>query len=373
MSHPFENVIKDYLHSVYKKNAEEVLQHSYLLQYCINKTKSANKGSKARSSFANLYAIYVIIEDYLNNGFDKRKRYSSYEGAMFTALLKRQRELPFGEKLQNHALNHRMNEEFLKFFPMTENMPPIMRNRETQRYWINENYLKINVNGKKINIARDIIEIINIYIETKKESFSRFIEQCKKLQNIQNENDTEVKKFIASLLSPNVDARLFEIVSYSILKYYYDGQSIFWGYSLKKITQENLKLYKTGRTNANDGGIDFVMKPLGRFFQVTETLDLKKYFLDIEKIEKYPISFVIKTNDSEKEIRSKLSLDAAKTYVVKNIIDKYLSCIEEIINIPVLTKYFNSVVSKGLIGKVLKEIIIQSKVEFNYFDDEENE
>lgn len=30
---------------------------------------------------------------------------------------------------------------------------------------------------------------------------------------------------------------------------------------------------KTGRTNANDGGIDFVTKPLGRFFQVTETLD----------------------------------------------------------------------------------------------------
>ena len=48
-----------------------------------------------------------------------------------------------------------------------------------------------------------------------------------------------------------------------------------------------MKLYKTGRTNANDGGIDFVMKPLGRFFQVTETLDFKKYFLDIDKIETF--------------------------------------------------------------------------------------
>jgi len=29
------------------------------------KTRSTNRGSKARGSFANLYAIYVIIEDYI--------------------------------------------------------------------------------------------------------------------------------------------------------------------------------------------------------------------------------------------------------------------------------------------------------------------
>lgn len=92
-----------------------------------------------------------------------------------------------------------------------------------------------------------------------------------------------IKNFILGLLAPNVDARLFEIVSFSILKFYYIEQNIYWGYELEKIEAENLKLYKTGRTNANDGGIDFVMKPLGRFFQVTETLDFKKYFLDIDK------------------------------------------------------------------------------------------
>jgi len=46
------------------------------------------------------------------------------------------------------------------------------------------------------------------------------------------------------------------------------------------VKEDFLILYKTGRTNANDVGIDFVMKPLGRFFQVTETLDVRKYFLD---------------------------------------------------------------------------------------------
>ena len=52
---------------------------------------------------------------------------------------------------------------------------------------------------------------------------------------------------------------------------------------MDKLNTENLKLYKTGRTNANDGGIDFVMKPLGRFFQVTETLDFKNTFLTLIK------------------------------------------------------------------------------------------
>lgn len=373
MSQPFENTIKEYLKSVYGKDSAEVLQHSYLLQYLVYKTKSANKGSKARGSFGSLYAIYVIVEDYIQKGFLKKGGYSNYEGAIFSNLFKRQRELPFGEKLQNHALNHRMNEEFMKFFPIEGIVPPIMRNRETQRYWVNENYLKFKVNGKEINIAKDIIEIINKYIETKRDAFSQFIEQCKQLQTIGSAKEKEVKNFIIGLLSPNVDARLFEIVSYSILKYYYDGQSIYWGYSLDEIEEDSLKLYKTGRTNANDGGIDFVMKPLGRFFQVTETLDFKKYFLDIDKIEKYPISFVIKTLDPEPLIRQKLSSDALKTYVIKSVVKKYLSCIEEIINIPILLDYFNSVVEDGKLDDVLNEIIVQSKVEFNYTDSEDEE
>ena len=93
-----------------------------------------------------------------------------------------------------------------------------------------------------------------------------------------------VESFIIDLLAPNVDARLFEIVSYSILKFYYHDQEIIWGYEMENLNRESLKLYKTGRTNANDGGIDFVMKPLGRFFQVTETLDFKKYFISLDKI-----------------------------------------------------------------------------------------
>lgn len=372
MTKTFQEVITDYLIEKYGDNVGKLVFNSLIIQYLVYKTKSANRGSKSRGSFANLYAIYVIVEDYINKGYNNSGDYSEYEGAVFTDLFIRQRQLPFGEKLQNHALNNRMNEEFLKCFPQTQNVPPIMRNRETQRYWFNENYLKVQTETGEINIAEDVISIIDMYVETKQDSFKRFIDQCSKLQNINTEDNQKViTDFIIGLLAPNVDARLFEIVSYSILKYYYVDKTIIWGYDYDNLTEENLKLYKTGRTNANDGGIDFVMKPLGRFFQVTETLDFKKYFLDIEKIEKYPISFVIKTNDSIDAIKKKLKNDATKTYVVKSVVDKYISCIEELITIPILTVYFNELINKGQVGNVLNEIILQSKVEFNLSDDEE--
>ena len=210
-------------------------------------------------------------------------------------------------------------------------------------------------------------------LKQKKESFERFIKTCEQLQDIENKEPDKIQDFILGLLAPNIDARLFEIVSYSILKYYYHDQIIYWGFDINKLAKENLKLYKTGRTNANDGGIDFVMKPLGRFFQVTETLDVKKYFLDIEKIERYPITFVIKSDEPPDILLKNLKDNAIKWYSINTIIDKYLDCIEEIINIPILTKHYKSTIKQGYLNDILNEIIAQSKVEFNYHDDESEE
>lgn len=368
MEHGFTPIIKDILFRIYGENGKEIYTKNLLIQYINEKTKSASKGSKSRSSFANLYAIYVIIEDYIAHDFDTNSMYRNYEGAQFSRLFQRQRELPFGNKLQNHALNNRMNAEFQKFFPTSE-ITPILRNLETNRYWINENLLIVDVNGNQYNIAKAIIAIIDEYVKVKQDSFQRFIAQCEKLQAIEDSNSVNVHEFIIGLLAPSVDARLFEIVSYAILKYYYKEQTIIWGYSWENLNKEALKLYKTGRTNANDGGIDFVMKPLGRFFQVTETLDFKKYFLDIEKIEKYPITFVVKSLNDVDVLKDKLYKDASKTYVVEDIVCKYMGCIEEIINIPTLLHHFQRVEDAGLISNVLKEIILQSRVEFNYEDE----
>ena len=173
-----------------------------------------------------------------------------------------------------------------------------------------------------------------------------------------------------SLIEPNVDARIFEIVSYSILKYDYKEQSIFFGFSMDTVEEENLKLYKTGRTNANDGGIDFVMKPLGRFFQVTETTDVKKYFLDIDKLEKFPVTFVVKSTTSIDKLKESIRDGAIEQYIVEKVVEKYMDCIEEIINIDSLKQSLDKVEKEKNLGNVLSEIIKQSKVEFNYEDDE---
>jgi len=369
MDHSFTNNIRIILKHRFGRHAELVFEKSLLIQYLNEKTRSANKGSKSRSSYANLFAIYVIIEDYIAKGYDLKGDYSTYEGALFNKLFSRQRELPFGGKLQNHALNNRMNSEFQKFFPNSGYIP-ILRNLETNRYWINENLLKIKVKKKNLNIAKTIIEIINDYIQTKQDAFQRFVKTCEELQKISSNTPEKVEEFVIGLLAPNVDARLFEIVSYSVLKYYYNDQQIFWGYEADKLNKENLRLYKTGRTNANDGGIDFVMRPLGRFFQVTETLDFRKYFLDIDKIQKYPVSFIIKSLDVISDIMKRIKENAEKTYSIKAIVNKYMDCIEEIINIPILVSHFRECIKQNHLSQILDEIIIQSKVEFNYDDDE---
>jgi len=367
VDHEFTKEIKSILSRNFGKFSDRIFSESPLIQYLNIKTRSANKGSKSRGSFANLYAIYVLVEDYISKNFHKIGKYTEYEGAIFTKLFKRQRELPFGQKLQNHALNHRMNEEFKKYFP-TCSYIPILRSPETNRYWFNENLLKVKINGKQFNLGKTIIEIIDKYVEAKKNAFEKFIRFCENAQKLKNK---ELINFITSLIEPNTDARVFEIVSCSILKYYYHNQNIYWGFEVNEIREENLKLFKTGRTNANDGGIDFVMRPLGRFFQVTETLDVTKYFLDIDKIEKYPITFVIKSPESISTLKKNLQRQAEKQYSIKAIVSRYMKCIEEIINIPILLDRFKETIEKGYLDKVLAEIIKQSKVEFSYEDEED--
>lgn len=372
MEHEFTANIKSVIEKYFGRNANDIFEKSQLIQYINLKTRSANRGSKARSSFANIYAIYVLVEDYIEKGFDKKDGYPKSDGALYTNLFNRQRQLPFGSKLQNHAFNNRMNSEFQKYFKDSVYIP-IIRNLDTNRYWINQNLLKIKIGRSKIDIGNVIIEIINEYIKTKEDSFLRFVKTCTELQDISKTTPKKVKEFIKGLLDPNVDARLFEIASYSILKYFYNDQQIIWGYEMDKLNTENLKLYKTGRTNANDGGIDFVMKPLGRFFQVTETLDFRKYFLDIDKIQKYPLTFVIKSTETTADLLTKIEENARKAYSIKSVVENYMQCIEEIINIPILNERFDESVKLNYLNNILNEIAIQSKLEFNLNDEDDDD
>jgi hypothetical protein len=362
--HSFTPIILAILQEDFGDIAPIILQQSSLLTYLNIKTRSASRGSKSRSSFANHYALYVLIEDYVKSGFPEKGDYSQYEGAKFTDLFQRQRELPFGDKLQNHALNHRLNEEFKKYFPTSAHIP-IIRNIETNRYWINSHLLIIEINGNHINISKSILKIIEAYILVKRDAFEQFITDSQKIQHIETESPAKAIQFIEELLTPQIDARIFEIVSYAILKAYYATQYIYWGWQLDQLHQDQLILYKTGRTNANDGGIDFVMKPLGRFFQVTETTDVKKYFLDIDKIEKYPLTFIVKSPKDIDELRQQIENQAMKIYPITKVIQKYMDSIEEIINIPILLERLKLCIEQGKLSEIIQEIIVQSRIEFN--------
>ena len=178
-----------------------------LIDYLYRKTRSVVRGSKARGSFGNLYALYVLVEDYIHltrSNID----YTEYLGMQFTKALKRQRELPFGEKLQNHALNHRCNQEFLKFYPTYVDNLPIRRDTDTQRYWINEGLLQTECNGDEINISELIIKIINKYIELKREGFERFFTSLEQLGS--SEESKKLALLIRQQLNPNVDARILK-------------------------------------------------------------------------------------------------------------------------------------------------------------------
>jgi hypothetical protein len=48
-----------------------------------------------------------------------------------------------------------------------------------------------------------------------------------------------------------------------------------------------------------------------------------------------------------------------------------MDCIEEIINIPTLKERLNSAMAQGHQNQILDEIILQSKVEFNYLENED--
>ncbi|MBE8232618.1 MAG: restriction endonuclease [Endozoicomonadaceae bacterium] len=367
IKHDFTATIIAILNANNGGKGEHLLKTNELIQYLNIKTKAANRGSKSRAGFANHYAIYVLVEDYLNGKFNENDGYSDYDGAIFSNLFRRQRELPFGSKLQNHALNHRLNEEFKKYFPVSEHLP-IIRDAESNRYWINEKLII----SDSINLAQSIKDIIEAYIKARQSAFSEFMNYCQKIIDIQEDSPEKAIEFIKDLFRPNVDARVFEIASFAVLKQHYADKKIYWGWSREELTNESLILYKTGRTNANDGGIDFVMKPLGRFFQVTETVDVGKYFLDIDKVQRYPITFVVKTNESSKKILDKITHQAQAKYQIKAIVKKYIKSVEEVINIPMLVKIFEQISKDGKGVSVIKEIALQSRVEFNIEAEEQD-
>ena len=367
-----KNFIADILYEKLDSDiVDELLKKSYLLQYLQKKTLSVKRNSKSRGSFANIYAVYVLIEDYLKSGYFGTGKYNEeYNGMMYTSAMERVHELPFGEKIQNHALNNRCNGEFKNLFKKVTKEEPIIiiesEDENKSRYYINEKLLYVKLeNGQDYNIAKLCINVINEYVRLKIKQFKDFFCECLYYKEHWHEDIDASVDFIESKLDKKVDARIFEVVSYVICKNYYEMSSIYIGESREQVHKISQRLYKMGRTNSNDGGIDFLMIPLGRVFQVTETLNFKKYFFDIDKLNKFPITFVVKTNKTPEKIYKKIVEDACKQYSDKDILNKYLECFEEIITSKILIEYLNECIENNLLPQIIDDLILNCRIEYN--------
>jgi len=341
-----------------EQKVKEIFKKSEVIQYLNLKSNAIHGHVKSRRSLANWYAIYGILIFYRKQDFTNNKdKYLEFEGFNYTPLFNYMRTLYGGEKLQNHALNSRVNGEFKNKIATIPDKSLILIN--DGKYLIHPDYIYID----GIDMSDLYIKIIEQYIfllQQKDKGLLDIITNLKSEKNIDIQRD-----IIENFLKEDSEARVFEIVSYAILANYYSKTKVFIGYSKEDLTEHYLKLYKTGRTNANDGGIDFVMRPLGRFFQVTEVGYYNKYFLDIDKVLKFPITFVVKTNVDKDTIRVDLVKYAElKSGGIKILKNSYLEAIEDIITINELKKWISNITEDDIL-QISKDIELYYKLELN--------
>lgn len=329
-----------------------VPQSHLLVQYLRRKTQAADRGSKARRSLGNLYALYVITEDFLAGRTSR-----------FTDLLGRMKAMPFGAKLQNHPLDNRLNDEFSRQMDVNGAMLPVIASTVNgQKSRVISRDLLASGGADPINTAKFVIAVIQHYVDLISKKQTNVIEEIEEINDID-----ALMAFFEEAFLPNSDARLFEIASYVVLHHHYKSASVWIGDSKESVKEVSLELFRAGRTNANDGGIDFVLKPLGRIFQVTETLDFRKYFLDFEKLNRYPITFVVKTEAEKSEVKKRIESDALKNNISTDIITMYMSLFEEVITVMDL-RGMASNFELDLLPSIRNELSVQFKLEYGLFD-----
>lgn len=356
---------EEFIETILKKNFGNeflnIYNNSLLIQYLDRKTGAVHKDIKSRRSLTNIYAIYSILDRYIEDFFEDRENYIQFEGYEFSPLLNFCRNQYGGSKIQNHGFNSRVNGEFNNFFKKEENPSAksdlILANNG--KYMLSPEYLYVQ--GR--DISKVLVEIIEKYIFLLKEKDHNFKQQ---LEALTYSTSPEYRREgIKSLLEKSTEARVFEIISYVILKNHYYEQIVYFGFTREEVSPVRLELYKTGRTNANDGGIDFVMKPLGRFFQVTEVNNYDKYLLDMDKVVHFPITFVVKTHLPKEVIITQLNeYIEEKSGGVLVIKERYKKAIEEVITINELQKWL-SALDNDQIDKIIEDLDLYYSLELN--------
>ena len=357
-----EEFVKEILQAEYPDNYQQIYDSSLLLQYLDKKMKAVHGNSKTRRSLANIYAIYSILHFYQADFYNQPDEYRNFGGYDYTRLFNHYRSLYGGSKLQNHALNSRVNGEFKNKFPTITNDLIIIDNG---KYLIHIDYLYVG----KTDISKTAVKIIEKYVDLLTAKDHALIRILQKMQELTDY--TEKKKQITALLNEDAEARIFEIISYAILRNHYKNIKVYFGYTQETVKAEELQLFKTGRTNANDGGIDFVMRPVGRFFQVTEVSSYDKYLLDIDKVMHFPISFVIKTNSSKQAVLRDLeAYIEERANGMRVIRERYEKAIEEVITINEL-KEWTAELDDSDTDDIIRDIDIYYRLEMHMDADEE--
>jgi hypothetical protein len=343
-------------HFVRQESAQYNVQRTSIIhKYIERKTKASDRDSKARRSLGNLYALYVLCDDYVTG---------NENGSSFTELMGRMKCMPFGAKLQNHPLDNRLNDEVRRQYSASDEMLPVQpadlgngkKARKISVALLSEN----NMNPK--DTAKFVVSSIDKYIEIINSNQTAYLNEIE-----ETKTDEEVVSLIEKGFEYSSDARLFEIISFALLHLHFQQTEVVTIIDGRKHT-ENLCLYRTGRTNANDGGIDFVLKPLGKFFQVTETLDFKKYFLDFDKVNRFSMSFVIKTGLTTQEVREQIEKNA-KNDLSEALVNKYIVLFDDIFTTNELRRILDWVSSSHELTAQLKDIVINCfKLEYGLLD-----
>ncbi len=357
-----EKFVKEILETEYHEKYQEIYDSSLLLQYLDKKMKAVHGNSKSRRSLANIYAIYSILYFYQEDFYNQPDKYRNFGGYDYMRLFNHYRSLYGGSKLQNHALNSRVNGEFKNKFPAITNDLIIIDNG---KYLLHIDYLYV----RETDISRTAKKIIEKYMDLLIAKDHALVQALQEMQELTDY--AEKKRRITALLNEDAEARIFEIISYAILRNHYKNVKVYFGYTPETVRAEELKLFRTGRTNANDGGIDFVMRPVGRFFQVTEVSSYDKYLLDIDKVMHFPISFVIKTNRSKqavlKDLEAYIEEHASGMRVIR---ERYERAVEEVITINELREW-TSELNGYDIDDIIRDIDIYYRLEMHMDTDNE--
>jgi hypothetical protein len=341
-----------------------------LLRYVGIKTKAVSRTTTKRGAYGNLGTLLILVKDYIAH-FDNYKEYS---GIQFSDYLAEVRTLPGCSKMQNHAINHRLNEEFQKFFEHTDERPiiriPIPGNESVTTYKINDNLLREGATNDTRRVAKLLLDILSLYFYFREKGSLEIVQMIQNMMVDPGHNEEHIIDFLEEAITHD-DARMFEIAAFVVLQAWYGTQKVLFGSNPLNITETSLRLFKTGRVTANDGGINYVLIPTGKFFQATQTLDLTKFFLDIDKLSRYPITFVIQTEMSAKETLDLLKQEAVRKYANSEVVERYLESIADVFTLRDLERFLAEIRNLPVDARLktyrdmLGEFVRQYSVEYN--------